>query len=285
MLNSSCLFFGGWALPDTVGRSVLAMSSRKLPRLSSPAVSETETNGMGRTPPIPGWDTSRTGEEETSGSSTVFDYGFFSGSSGKFRLPGEADLAASICGKEPMRPLLLLGHSMGAPLALSLAEAFPDSVSGVILFTPFVRFVKDGDFPGWDKESLEEMKTNLLRNPGSLLRAFYRRCAAPERFMLPLNPPESWNLEALVQGLDYLMGCDVRGVRVRCPVLCLLSGEGDSIVSAAMQRAAAEELSSRGRNPVRVEVLETAGHLLPATRTERCADLVSAFIMENADGK
>ena len=52
-----------------------------------------------------------------------------------------------------------------------------------------------------------------------------------------------------------------------------------------MQKTAAEELSSRGRNTVRVEVLETAGHLLPATRAEQCADLISAFLMENAEGK
>ncbi len=272
MLNCSCLFLGGWALPDTVGRSVLAMVSRKLPRFSPPG-GESESG----TPVVSG---------PGSGSSAVFDYGFFSGESGIFRFPGEADLERICAGRKEGRRLLLMGHSMGAPLALSLAEAFPDCFSALVLFAPFARFLRDGeDFPGWDKESLEEMKTNLLRNPGSLLRAFYRRCAAPERFPLPLNPPESWNLEALVHGLDYLKECDVRGIRVRCPVLCLLSGEGDSIVSAIMQKTAAEELSSRGRNTVRVEVLETAGHLLPATRAEQCADLISAFLMENAEGK
>lgn len=203
-----------------------------------------------------------------------FDYAFFSKDVDPLRLPSADDVPASTS-----MPYILAAHSMGTPLAIELA-AKRSCFSALILINPFLRFVKDRDFPGWEMKDLTAMKTNLRKNPESLLRAFYRNCASPEKF--PMALPENLNPLALEDGLNYLAKSDVRkyASAVRCPVLILSSGEHDSIVPPAMSQTVDQYFPDGN-----TAVFESAGHLLPMVHAQECAKLIHAFVGECLEEK
>src|SRR5882672_5102516 len=150
-------------------------------------------------------------------------------------------LAATLC----LGPSVLVGHSMGALVAIEAALAWPDKVAGVVLCAAAPRLpvsrdlmnVIDGDyahFPAW----LAERALSASAKP-ALRRAFVAAgVVAPQAVT-----------RADFQAID---GVDLgpRLAQVRCPMVWL-DGRDDVIVG------------ERGLRPGESVTLDRVGHLVP----------------------
>jgi len=203
------------------------------------------------------------------GQQLTCDYGFF-GAAPAFSLTNpEAALATA----HTSSGAILLGHSLGALLAMQAALALPDGAArGLILMAPFARFTATADgWPGQPAAVVETMIRNLAMDAAAVLRSFYRRAAAPES--VSLSPPVTPHPERLIAGLRLLLTADLRRevAKLAMPVL-ILHGEADRIVPLAQGERLAEMLPRS-----KLVRLSGAGHLLPFTRAEECRKAMAEF--------
>jgi pimeloyl-ACP methyl ester carboxylesterase len=207
------------------------------------------------------------------GQAKTVDYGFF-GELGGGAFPFTDPLSV-LRGRLPAESsTVLLGHSLGALLALQAAVALPaDSIRALILFSPFARFTADPQgWPGQPPEAVETMLQHLAENPVLLLRSFHRRAAEPER--MPVRLPENPCRDVLAAGLDLLLKADMRQklANFATPTL-ILHGDADRIVPPAQADRLAALLSH-----AKIHWLAGAGHLPPLTRPDACRQVITEFL-------
>lgn len=197
------------------------------------------------------------------GKVSLHDYGFFHSGDSPMLLPAQGDNGASV----------LVAHSMGCIPALRMAADRKDW-EALILMNPFASFCAHKSLcVGWKQENVNAMREKLLAEPDSLLRAFYRSCAAPEHCRIAV--PKVINLEALGEGLELLRDSNASDILsgISCPVLILDGAPDDQVVSSDMTGYLADRLSNGKRHSYR-----NAGHLLPLTHASVCADDILGFL-------
>lgn len=178
------------------------------------------------------------------------------------------------------RPVVLLGWSLGALLALEAALRSPRLISALILIGATARFCRaPGYGAGMPVSLIEAMITRLAEHPAAMLEDFFRRVFLPA----PVDDGELQNLRAaaleqdaagLGHGLRHLLITDLRAdiARITQPTL-ILHGREDRIIPAA----AASQLH-QGLPQSRLEIIANAGHALPLRQAGDLSERILAFL-------
>lgn len=157
----------------------------------------------------------------------------------------------------PAGRLVAVGHSLGLPWLLRQSWPF----ARVVAINGFARFTKTPEYPhGTHRRVLERMRARLLEEPEAVYREFLRRCGICNA------AAEALDVQALATGLDWLAEWQVR---TDLPLLALAGG-CDAVVAEAASRDSFPETCLRFQ--------PEAGHLLPLTHPEWCADHIRAWL-------
>ena len=173
-------------------------------------------------------------------------------------------------------PPLVIGWSLGASLALEVAERSPSTLSALMLVSPALRFVaprEEASLPDqwWvanERSRFEEFRAGVRRAPVPALKAFYRTSGASSR--LSTGDAEKVVKDfgpVLDTGLLYLFEMDLRRQlrNLRIPTVVVL-GDRDRVIPAN------PNYHSDGR--LSIITIPGAGHRLPATHPAEIGLLV-----------
>jgi len=203
------------------------------------------------------------------------------------RLPRQAAMIAEFMEAEGLSPAVVVGHSLGGAVALTLALEHPERVAALALVAPLTAPMPDAPtvFKGLEVRTrrLREILAQTLAVPiakrtgQATLRAVFAPEPPPEDFLvrgggaLALRPKgfrcASEDLVAAGEGLPALAP---RWATLNVPG-GILYGEADAILDPESQgRAAAERIPG-----FTLETLPERGHMLPITAPEETAAFVA----------
>jgi len=180
------------------------------------------------------------------------------------------------------QPLIVIGWSLGAMLALEYAAQQPEKVARLVLLNPTARFCSSPGYRwGQPTSALRALKRALKRDRPAALTGFYQLCFAPERLPQAKLDKHLQEMDLvsdvdLLSGLNYLERSDLREslVSVRAQAVLIHGGE-DAVIPQEASAALAATLS--GRICARI-VVEGVGHALPVTRTSMLRTIIQTFL-------
>lgn len=197
--------------------------------------------------------------------------------------PSLAAWADALAGSLP-QPCVLGGWSLGAMLAMCLAQRHPRTVAGLVLFAPTPRFVASTDWRhGLDAETVQAFRTAFQRDPVRTQQRFlalqalgdHARHLVTEGLQASLVDPTAAFAE-LAQGLRLLADEDLRSTRPAASLPGLIiHGEQDALVPIGAGRTLAETWSG-----CRVLSLPDAGHAPFLSRLEPVSIEIRAFMTQ-----
>ena len=196
---------------------------------------------------------------------------------------GQGDYGArcvEVAGAFLKEPMDVIGHSMGALVALRLALRQPDKIRSLVLIEP-VLFAAARGFAEYDQHETEMAPYYAALEDGDLaaaVRAFTDvwGSGVPMREAQLKSAVSRIHLVTAARGLNYDLDHEVLqdgaldGLRM--PVLILRGAKSPAIISRV-----AEELSRR-LAIARVRTVEGAGHMLPLTHPVEVAALIGPFL-------
>ena len=175
-----------------------------------------------------------------------------------------------------------LGWSLGALLALAVADEYPDRVRSLVMVAGTPRFTADGNWPGVDPGLLQQMSVDLEQDYSGTVKRFIglqsfaqeapRSLARRIHEMVDERPvPDP---AALRGGLALLRDVDARPalVTIQKPVLAIL-GARDRLIPKAL----APWLRELNRG-IEVHELPAAAHLPFITHCDETAGLIAEFL-------
>lgn len=175
---------------------------------------------------------------------------------------------------------VLVGWSLGALVALEMADALPERVTGLVLIGGTSRFVSDDDYPsGWHPRIVERMKKQLQKHPEETLASFGASLwAEGETGDISLFMHRG-RVEELTIGLDYLLTADARPLlaALHVPVL-LLHGENDAICPPEAARYIANHIPH-----AELVLFNNTGHVPLLTKTNECVHSIRTLVGEGND--
>lgn len=159
---------------------------------------------------------------------------------------------------------IAVGHSAGM---LDLLQGRPVACAGLVAINGFARFSHAPDYPfGVPVRVLDRMLLRLAADPVATVTAFRNRCGSDGGFAGLLRP------DRLEQGLRALRDGDARAATALAGLRMLaLAASHDPVVPQAMT------VASFARHTIKWN--DAAGHLLPATHPEWCADRLMEFAL------
>lgn len=188
---------------------------------------------------------------------------------GHGRSPG-SDFSLESCTESlldvlPQQPCCWLGWSLGALLALAVAEKAPQRVEALILLSGNPRFTRTKDWPGLPQATLRQFADNLEKDrQWTLIRFLFQQVQglpdAAEKLQGMKNRLGESGIpdqQALFAGLRILRESDLRQTlqSLSCPALAILGGQ-DTLVPAAAGNA------MRQLQPELVlKIIDDAGHV------------------------
>lgn len=164
----------------------------------------------------------------------------------------------------PVQKFTLLGWSLGATVAMAMAERFPERVKSLIVLAGNPHFIEKQDWPGVKAETLdgfaELLKTDVQQTLIRFLALQVNGLSHGKHLLQTLKlamqecPPPC--AEVLLAGLDILKTSDLREFMLRnhLPVSMIL-GDKDRLIPTASAQVL-QQLNSQ----IEVHVLESAGH-------------------------
>jgi pimeloyl-ACP methyl ester carboxylesterase len=209
--------------------------------------------------------------------------------------PGQAALAPEVAAWEtawfrqylsqlPLKDCLLVGWSLGGMLLAEALAQFPGPPpAGLVLVGVSASFCQRPDFPGGQPAAgVRAMRRGLKTDPQKVLADFARSCLSPgEEAHLDgvlaacQSPPQPAHL---AQGLDYLLGQDLRSSLERLPVPpVLIHGGADGIVAASQAEFLHQRLPGS-----RLHLAPGAGHLPFWTQAPAFNEVLARILNEGA---
>lgn len=202
-----------------------------------------------------------------------------------------AEAVLTVINRETDEPVILIGWSLGAMVALELAALMSretagatrreiagpanyPKIAGLALVGGAARFTRTAGYDGGLPEAVvKRMKKKLTGYPGQTLEEFYsllftpeeRKAGVFEQFQKEmLSRAGAWSEEELAAGLDYLLRKDLREHLNTVDVPCLIvHGERDEICPWAAGRYLHENLMGS-----RAELIPGCGHMPLFSRAE-----------------
>ncbi len=181
------------------------------------------------------------------------------------------DAVGELCGALDLGPSVLVGHSMGALVALELALAWPDRVRALILAAAAPKIPVDPELLLLLHDDPDRATSWLAdRSLSPRARPAIRRGFLAAGVGRAATPPEVARADfEIVRSTDL----HPRLAQIACP-LVWLDGADDAMVPAAC----------RGGRPGRVVTIPDAGHLLPIEAPAAIAEAIaSATAIEASD--
>ncbi|MCK4842014.1 MAG: pimeloyl-ACP methyl ester esterase BioH [Methylococcales bacterium] len=182
----------------------------------------------------------------------------------------------------PESTACVLGWSLGATVAISLARHYPQRVNALILIAGNPRFVQDGHWVGIQPKLLKDFANNLSINFSVTLIRFLalQVNSLPEGkallkelkiAMKECDPPVG---KVLQGGLDILSQTDLRDdlVSLNCPI-SIIQGDNDSLVpvqaSLDMQKI---------KPACQLNIIEGAGHVPFLSHQSQLIKIINHFL-------
>lgn len=182
----------------------------------------------------------------------------------------------------PDSSFCILGWSLGATVALALAERYPQRVNSVILLAGNPRFVKEHGWAGMRAELLEDFSSNLelncqltlirflalqvnqLEHGKSLLKALKKAIKA-------CHPPTE---NVLQGGLAILKHTDLREslLLLSCPV-SVIQGDKDTLVPVEVGQN-----MKQLKPDLQLNIVENAGHVPFLSHQSQVIEIISQFV-------
>ncbi|GAA5159985.1 alpha/beta fold hydrolase [Viridibacterium curvum] len=196
---------------------------------------------------------------------------------------GSLDEWADAVARTLLPETVLIGWSLGAMLALTIAARHPRQVRALVLVAATPSFVKRGDWShGLDGETIRAFREGFLRNPGRTLERFValqafgdaQRHAVTDALRAQLDDPVE-HAAALGHGLRLLEESDLRVQRLPSVSLpCLLvHGAQDALIPAS----ASIWLGQRWPGSETL-LIEDAGHAPFLSAPQRVAEGIQRFL-------
>lgn len=181
------------------------------------------------------------------------------------------DAVGTVCAQLQIERAILMGHSMGALVALDAAAAWPERVAGLILVNGGVRLPVA-------PELIVRLTGDFARFGKWLARVVWSPAT-------PRDVVERWGTVAFTADQEITLA-DFRAVerydgataaaRVRAPTL-VLGGEDDLMTPPALTRALAQAISG-----ARAVVVPEAAHMIAQEAPERFFAEVESFLITSA---
>ena len=192
---------------------------------------------------------------------------------GSTTLTAHSDLVASAI----EQPALVVGHSMGAMIALDLAVRFPDKVRGVAALNAIYR--RSPEAAAAVRERADGLDGESRPDPTGTLARWFGDEASPEaeacRAWLTAVDPQAYREAYAVFAREDGPG-DADLAALACPAL-FCTGAAEPNSTPAMSRAMAE-LAPRGK----AVVVPGAAHMMPMTHATEVNDILLNFFAECA---
>lgn len=176
-----------------------------------------------------------------------------------------------------LRNCILVGHSMTGKVALALAAEQPDYLRGLVLVAPS----PPGPQPMTDEARQSQIAYRASRKEAEAfvdtaahdrLPDLLREIAIHDAQRANLNAWRAWPEEGSREDWTSRIG------RVDCPALLVAGSEDDQVPSAEEQKQLTLSHLPNGR----LEVIASAGHLMPMQTPETLAKLMLDFAAELA---
>ena len=180
----------------------------------------------------------------------------------------------------PVRKFSLLGWSLGATVAIDMANRFPERVESLLILAGNPKFVQAADWPGVKPEVLDEFAAQLSSDARLTLIRFLalqvnglpdakRLLQELKKAMLECDSPSA---DVLRGGLEILKQSDLREIltRLQCPISLIL-GDRDTLIPLASARAL-----RKAKPAIGLHVIETAGHMPFLSHGGQLLEIVAA---------
>jgi len=182
----------------------------------------------------------------------------------------------------PIEPFNLLGWSLGATVAMDLAERFPERVKSLIVLAGNPQFVKTQDWPGVKSETLEgfaellksDVQKTLIRFLALQVNGLAHGKSLLQQLKKSILEVPSPSQQILQSGLDILKNTDKREfVASNVLPVNLLLGDKDTLVPADSAQAVKQ------LNPnIHYQILPSAGHAPFLSHTEELISKIIAML-------
>ncbi|MBS0346343.1 MAG: alpha/beta fold hydrolase [Proteobacteria bacterium] len=180
---------------------------------------------------------------------------------------------------------VLVGWSLGAQLALHLAQQAPERVTKLVLIGASPRFVQADDWPAaLPGATLTAFRQDFDSTPDATQRRFVAlqsfgdnaRKAVAATLADSLTSADEVHKGALADGLGLLAEIDLRAlVPGICQPVRLLHGSEDKLMPVAAAEWLADTLPD-----ARLTVFGQCGHAPFLSRAEECATLIEGFALD-----
>lgn len=194
---------------------------------------------------------------------------------------GKAVWAAAMMEKQS-GPLVLVGWSMGAIMALQAAYHYPEKISHLVLFGATPCFAQKPDWPhGISEKARENFKNDIHSDPATALRNFVllfnrkdKQARAIIRKLSHKEMPPVPPIPILDAGLHFLYETDLRPILpfIQQKTL-LIHGEYDPLMPPEAAKLISEKLPA-----ARMHILPQTAHVPFLSDPEQCAMLIKQFL-------
>ena len=176
----------------------------------------------------------------------------------------------------------VLGWSLGASVAMSMAKHFPQRVDSIILMSGNPRFVKEKGWAGIRQELLESFAKNMqLHCHATLIRFLTLQVyGLPDgggilsRLKKAFQECDEPDNKVLLSALDILKNVDLRHdlISLNCPI-CIIQGDKDTLVPVQASRDMQKIQPASELN-----IITGAGHVSFLSHSSRVIEIIKRFV-------
>lgn len=191
-------------------------------------------------------------------------------------------ISTALVNASPEQPCCWLGWSLGATVALDIAERFPERVNSLVLLAGNPLFVQTDTWPGMEAHWLDAFADSLAENGQAILQRFLALQVsglADYKVLLKtlkasVSECDAPDLQTLQGGLAILKHSDLRQAlaKLQCPASVILGGK-DALIPVSVARQI-RQLNAG----CEVNIIDKAGHVPFLSHQQEVLAIVSRFL-------